>query len=68
MRNYMIIKQLRAAEESDIVIVILEVTDVARAKEYWHSVVLAQGRMVLVPSDWCRPAPGSKRAASIRSG
>ena len=37
--------EFRAAEESDIVIVMLEVTDVARAKEYWHSIVLAQGRM-----------------------
>lgn len=37
--------QFRAAEESDIVIVMLEVTDVARAKEYWHSTVLAQGRV-----------------------
>jgi hypothetical protein len=36
--------QFRAAEESDIVIVVLEVADVARAKEYWHSIVLAQGR------------------------
>jgi hypothetical protein len=37
--------QFRAAEESDIVIVMLEVADVARAKEYWHSIVLAQGRV-----------------------
>jgi hypothetical protein len=37
--------EFRAAEESDIVIVILEVTDVARAREYWHSIVLAQGRV-----------------------
>jgi hypothetical protein len=37
--------QFRAAEESDIVIVMLEVADVARAKEYWHSTVLAQGRV-----------------------
>jgi uncharacterized protein (DUF1330 family) len=37
--------QFRAAEESDIVIVMLEVADVARAKEYWHSTVLAQARM-----------------------
>jgi hypothetical protein len=34
--------EFRAAEESDIVIVMLEVTD--KAKEYWHSIVLAQGR------------------------
>jgi hypothetical protein len=37
--------QFRAAEESDIVIVMLEVADVARAKECWHSIVLAQGRV-----------------------
>jgi hypothetical protein len=37
--------QFRAAEESDIVIVILEVADVARGKEYWHSTVLAQRRV-----------------------
>jgi hypothetical protein len=37
--------QFRAAEESDIVIVMLEVTDMARAKEYWHSTLLAQGRV-----------------------
>jgi hypothetical protein len=36
--------QFRAAEESDIVIVMLEVADVAKAKEYWHSTLLAQGR------------------------
>ena len=38
--------QFRAAEESDIVIVMLEVADVAKAKEYWHSTVLAQGRVI----------------------
>jgi hypothetical protein len=37
--------QFRAAEESDIVIIMLEVADVAMAKEYWHSIVLAQGRV-----------------------
>jgi len=37
--------QFRAAEEADIVIVMLEVTDVAKAREYWHSTVLAQGRL-----------------------
>jgi len=37
--------QFRAAEESDTIIVVLEVADVARAKEYWHSTVLAQGRV-----------------------
>ena len=37
--------QFRAAEESDIVIVMLEVTNMARAREYWHSAVLAQGRV-----------------------
>lgn len=34
----------RAADEPDTVIVIMEVADVARAREYWHSEVLAQGR------------------------
>lgn len=37
--------QFRAAEESDIVIVMLEVTDMARAKEYWHSTLLSKGRV-----------------------
>jgi len=37
--------QFRAAEESDIVIVMLEVADVAKAREYWHSIALAQGRV-----------------------
>jgi hypothetical protein len=37
--------QFRAAEESDIVIIMLEVADVAKAKEYWHSTLLAQGRV-----------------------
>ena len=37
--------QFRAAEESDIVIIMLEVADVAKAREYWHSIVLAQGRV-----------------------
>ena len=37
--------QFRAAEESDIVIVILEVTDLDRAQEYWHSILLAEGRV-----------------------
>jgi hypothetical protein len=36
--------QYRSADEADTVIVILEVKDVARAKEYWHSEVLAEGR------------------------
>ena len=36
--------QFRAAEESDIVIVMLEVADIPKAREYWHSIVLAQGR------------------------
>jgi len=37
--------QFRAAEESDIVIVMLEVADIPKAREYWHSIVLAQGRV-----------------------
>jgi hypothetical protein len=37
--------EFRAAEESDIVIVMLKVTDVARAKEYWHSILLSEGRV-----------------------
>jgi hypothetical protein len=38
------IGQYRSADEVDTVIVIMEVTDVARAREYWHSDVLAEGR------------------------
>ncbi|HYL42301.1 MAG TPA: hypothetical protein VEU97_02845 [Ktedonobacteraceae bacterium] len=34
----------RAADEPNTIIVIMEVVDVARAKEYWHSEVLAEGR------------------------
>ena len=34
----------RAADEPNTVIVIMEVADVARAKEYWHSNILAEGR------------------------
>ena len=33
-----------AADEPNTVIVIMEVRDVMRAKEYWHSDVLAEGR------------------------
>jgi hypothetical protein len=36
--------QFRSADEPDTVIVVLRVGDVARAREYWHSVVLAEGR------------------------
>ena len=44
--------QFCAADEPDVVIVIMEVE--SRAKEYWHSEVLAQGRIeagVLGPID-----------------
>jgi hypothetical protein len=36
--------QFRSADEPDTVIVVMEVADVARAREYWHSAVLAEGR------------------------
>src|SRR6476660_4962830 len=36
--------QFCAADEPDVVIVVMEVEDISRAKEYWHSDVLAQGR------------------------
>jgi hypothetical protein len=36
--------QFRSADEPDTVIVILEVADVARARDYWHSDILAEGR------------------------
>jgi hypothetical protein len=35
--------QFCSADEADTVIVIMEVADVTRAKEYWHSEVLAEG-------------------------
>jgi hypothetical protein len=38
------IGQFRSANEPDTVIVVMEVIDVARAQEYWHSAVLAAGR------------------------
>ena len=56
--------QFRAAEESDIVIVMLEVADAARAKEYWHSTVLAQGR-VTASAVGLMPAGTSVQADSI---
>ena len=36
--------QFCAAGEPDVVIVVMEVADVSRAKAYWHSDVLAEGR------------------------
>jgi len=36
--------QYRSADEADAVIVILQVTDLARAREFWHSDALAEGR------------------------
>lgn len=36
--------QFRAIDEPNTVIVVMEVADVARAKAFWHSVELAQGR------------------------
>jgi|GEM_PF-2985704 len=38
------IGQFQSADEPDTVIVVMEVVDVARAREYWHSAVLAEGR------------------------
>jgi len=32
-----------AAEEPETIIVLMKVTDLARAREYWHSQILAQG-------------------------
>jgi hypothetical protein len=39
------IGQFCAADDSDTVIVLLEVADLERAKAYWHSDVLAKGRV-----------------------
>jgi hypothetical protein len=36
--------QFCVADEPDVVIVIMEVENISRAKEYWHSDVLARGR------------------------
>jgi hypothetical protein len=36
--------QYRAADEPDMVIVLLEVADISAARTYWHSKVLSQGR------------------------
>lgn len=38
------IGQFRSADEPDTVIVVMEVADVAKARAYWHSEVLASGR------------------------
>lgn len=38
------IGQFHAADEPDTVIVLLEYADLERAKAYWHSDVLAEGR------------------------
>jgi hypothetical protein len=35
--------QFCAADEPDVVIVVMEVANVAGAKKYWHSDILAQG-------------------------
>jgi hypothetical protein len=37
--------QYRAADQTDTVIVVMEATDLERAKAYWHSAVLAKGRI-----------------------
>ena len=37
--------QFCAADEPDTVIVVMQVEDVQRAKEYWHSLDLAEGRV-----------------------
>jgi hypothetical protein len=37
--------QFCAADDTNTVIVVLEVADIARAKDYWHSNVLAKGRV-----------------------
>jgi hypothetical protein len=34
----------RAADEPNTIIVLMEATDLARAKEYWQSEILAEGR------------------------
>lgn len=34
----------RASGEPNTIIVLMEVTDLARAREYWHSQILAEGR------------------------
>jgi hypothetical protein len=36
--------QFRDTEDPQTVIVLMEVADVAKAKEFWHSTVLAKGR------------------------
>jgi hypothetical protein len=38
------IGQFCDAEESDTVVVIMEATDIRKAKAFWHSSVLARGR------------------------
>jgi hypothetical protein len=38
------IGQYRSADEADTVIVLMEVMEVAEAKEFWHSEELAEGR------------------------
>lgn len=34
----------RAADEPDTIIVLMEATDLARARQYWHSTILEEGR------------------------
>ncbi len=36
--------QYRSADEANTVIVVPEIDDVGRAREYWHSAILAHGR------------------------
>jgi hypothetical protein len=68
--------QFCAADEANVVVVLLEVADLSRAKKYWHSDVLAQGRAdagIIGPNDAksatarCRRStPSIARRSAIR--
>ena len=73
--------QFCAADEPDVVIVVMEVEDISRAKEYWHSDVLAQGRTeagIVGPIDaksdqvwltrWVGEGSSDKAKASAQAG
>jgi len=58
------IGQYRSADEPDTVIVIMEVADLARAKEYWHSDVRSrpeEGRCVGAATGRSRPGLVNRR-------
>ena len=61
--------QFCAADEADAVIVVMEVEDISRAEEYWHSDVL-EGRTEagIVAYRWVGQGSSDKAKASTETG